>query len=85
MGYNLDVFLLQQDPIVVEVVKQPPAAHDISIDYIITMFASAGVFLLIAAAGGILVGAIFIAIRRMQERSAPATTPDSSHVKLRIS
>jgi hypothetical protein len=75
--------LLQQDPIVFEVAKQPPAAHDISIDAIITMFASAGVFLAIAAAGGLLVGAIFIAIRRFQERSAPPT-PDSSHVKLRI-
>lgn len=78
---------LQQEPIVVEVAKvasQPQAAHDISIDYIITMFASAGVFLAIAAAGGLLVGAIFIAIRRMQERSAPATAADSSHVKLRI-
>ncbi len=47
------------------------------------MFASAGVFLAIAAAGGLLVGAIFIAFRRFQERSAPPT-PDSSHVKLRI-
>lgn len=73
-----------QDPIVVEVVKQPPVAHDISIDTIITMFASAGVFLLIAAVGGLLVGAVFVAIRRMQERSAPDTNPDSSHVKLRI-
>ena len=73
-----------QDPIVVEVAtQQPAAAHDISIDAIITMFASAGVFLAIAAAGGLLVGAIFIAIRRIQERSAPPT-PDSSHVKLRI-
>lgn len=78
------MFFLQQDPIVVEVVKQPAAAHDISIDYIITMFASAGVFLAIAAAGGLVVGAIFIAIRRMQERSASATNPDTSHVRLRI-
>ena len=77
------MFFLQQEPIVVEVIKQPQPTQDISIDYIITMFASAGVFLLIAAAGGILVGAIFIAIRRMQERSAPATTPDSD-LRLRI-
>ena len=76
--------MLQQDPIVVEVVKQPPAAHDVSIDYILTMFASAGVFLLIAAVGGLIVGAIFVAIRRMQDKSAPATNPDSSHLKLRI-
>ena len=76
--------VLQQDPIVVEVIKQPPAARDISIDYILTMFASAGIFLLIAALGGLIVGAVFVAIRRRQEKSAPATNPDSSHVKLRI-
>ena len=75
--------VLQENPIVVDVVKQPPAAHDISIDYILTMFASAGVFLLVAALGGIVVGLIFVGIRRMQEKSAPAE-PDSSHVKLRI-
>ena len=75
---------LQDQPVVVDVIKQPPAAHDISIDYILTMFASAGVFLLIAAVGGLIVGAIFVAIRRMQDKSAPATNPDSSHLKLRI-
>ena len=75
--------VLQENPIVVDVVKQPPAAHDISIDYILTMFASAGVFLLVAALGGIVVGLIFVGIRRMQEKSAPPE-PDSSHVKLRI-
>ena len=75
---------LQDSPLVVDVIKHPPAAHDISIDYIITMFASAGVFLLIAAVGGILVGALFVMYRRFQDRSAPATNPDSSHVKLRI-
>ena len=76
--------VLQEAPIIVDVVKQPPAAHDISIDYILTMFASAGVVLLIAALGGLIVGAIFIAIRRAQDASAPATNPDSSHVKLKI-
>ena len=74
---------LQDQPVVVDVIKQPPAAHDISIDYILTMFASAGVFLLVAALGGIVVGLIFVGIRRMQEKSAPPE-PDSSHVKLRI-
>ena len=73
-----------QEPIVVDVLKQPPAAHDISIDYIITMFASAGVFLLIAALGGILAGAIFIAVRRAQDASDRSPSSDSSHVKLRI-
>ena len=74
---------LQDQPVVVDVIKQPPVAHDISIDYILTMFASAGVFLLVAALGGIVVGLIFVGIRRMQERSEPPE-PDSSHVKLRI-
>ncbi len=77
------MFLVQDAPLVVDVIEQPPAAHDISIDYIITMFASAGVFLLIAALGGIVVGVLFVLFRRFQERSAPPD-PDRSHVTLRI-
>jgi hypothetical protein len=73
----------QQPPIVVEVIKQPEPARDISIDYILTMFATAGVVLLAAAIGGLIAGAIFIALRRLRDASAPAST-DSSHVKLRI-
>ena len=74
----------EQPPIVVEVLKQPQATRDISIDYILTMFATAGVFLLIAAVGGIIVGGIIVAIRRMRDASKPPD-PDSSHVKLRLS
>jgi hypothetical protein len=74
---------LQQAPVVVDVMRQPQATPDISIQYIVTMFASAGVFLLIAAVGGLIAGAIFVAIRRMQEASAPPTS-DTSHVRLRI-
>jgi len=73
---------LQLPPIVVEVIKQPEAARDISIDYILTMFATAGVILLAAAAGGLIAGAIFIGIRRM--RDAATSPTDSSHVRLRI-
>ena len=36
---------LQQNPIVVEVVKQPQPSHDISIDVVLGMFAMAGVLL----------------------------------------
>ena len=74
--------LLQQPPIVVHVLEQPEPARDISIDYIITMFASAGVVLLIAAIGGLIAGAVFIGIRRLRDASAPST--DTSHVRLRI-
>jgi len=74
--------LLQQPPIVVQVLEQPEPARDISIDYIITMFATAGVVLLVAALGGLIAGAVFIGIRRLRDASAPST--DTSHVRLRI-
>ena len=74
---------LQQSPIVVDVIKQPPPARDISIEYVLTMFATAGVVLLIAAIGGLIAGAIFIGIRRLQEVKAPPTN-ETSHVRLRI-
>jgi hypothetical protein len=70
-------------PVIVDVIKQPEPARDISIDYVLTMFATAGVVLLVAAIGGLIAGAIFIALRRLRDASAPAST-DSSHVKLRI-
>jgi hypothetical protein len=76
------VFLFQQEPIVVDVIKQPPPAKDISIDVILGMFQMAGVVLLAAAVGGLIAGLIFIAIRRFRDASAPAS--DSEHVRLRI-
>jgi hypothetical protein len=75
--------VLQPPPVIVEVMKQPTPARDISIDYILTMFATAGVVLLVAAVGGLIAGAIFIGLRRMRDASAPATG-ESSHVRLRI-
>lgn len=76
------MFFLQQEPIVVDVLTQPPPARDISIDVVLGMFALTGVALLMAAIGGLLVGAAFIAIRRFRDASAPPA--DSSHVRLRI-
>ena len=78
----MSVLFLQQQPIVVDVIKQPPPAKDISIDVILGMFQMAGVVLLAAAVGGLIVGLIFIAIRRFRDASAPSS--DSDHVKLRI-
>lgn len=75
--------LLQQQPIVVEVLKQPEPTRDISIDFIITMFATAGVVLLAAAVGGLITGAIFIGVRRLRDASA-ASTNETEHVRLRI-
>jgi hypothetical protein len=73
---------LQQEPIVVDVIKQPTPARDISVDVILGMFQMAGVLLLAAAIGGVLVGLVFIGIRRLRDASAPPS--DSEHVKLRI-
>ena len=74
--------LLQQEPIVVDVIKQPTPARDISIDVVLGMFQMAGVVLLAAAVGGLIAGLIFIGIRRLRDASAPPG--DSEHVKLRI-
>ncbi len=58
---------------VVDVLKQPPASRDISIDVVLGMFEMAGVLLLAAAVGGLIVGGIFIAIRRFRDASERGT------------
>jgi hypothetical protein len=73
---------LQDKPIVVEVLKQPEATRDVSIDAVVSMFALAGVAIVLAAIGGLLAGAIIVGIKRMRDASTPPT--DSSHVRLRI-
>ena len=75
------MLLLQQEPIVVDVIKQPSPARDISIDVVVGMFQMAGVVLLAAAVGGLIVGLVFIAIRRMRDASA---APDSGPDDLRL-
>ena len=76
------MLLLQQQPIVVDVIKQPSPSKDISIDVVLGMFQMAGVVLLAAAVGGLIAGLIFIAIRRMRDASAPES--DSNNLSLRI-
>jgi hypothetical protein len=72
----------QQEPIVVDVIKQPTPARDISVDVVLGMFQMAGVLLLAAAIGGVIAGLVFIGIRRLRDASSPPT--DSEHVRLRI-
>ena len=62
---------IQQEPIVVEVLRQPDATRDISADVIVGMFSMAGVALVLAALGGLVVGAIYVGIRRRRTASAP--------------
>jgi hypothetical protein len=74
--------LIQQEPIVIEVLKQPAATPDISVEVVLGMFELTGVALLVAALGGLVAGAIFIGIRRFRDSSTPPT--DTEHVRLRI-
>lgn len=77
--------MLQNQPIVVEVLRQPEVTRDVSVDAVLGMFALAGVAILLAALGGLVVGGIFVWIRRMQDSSAQSTeTPATSHVRLQI-
>jgi len=73
---------IQQEPIVVEVFKQPDVARDIGVDVVLGMFSLAGVMLLVAALGGLVIGAIFVGIRRYRDSSDSPT--HTNHLRLRI-
>jgi hypothetical protein len=71
---------LQQNPIVVEVAKQPPPTRDASIDAVLSIFALAGVFLLAAAVGSALVAGGIVLYKKW--RGEPEA--DATHTRLRI-
>ena len=64
-----------QGPIVVEVFRQPEITPDIGVDVVLGMFSLAGVMVVAAAVGGLVVGAIFVGIRRFRESSPPPPAP----------
>ena len=74
---------LVQNPIIVDVGKPPDPTGDISIDFVVGMFAMAGVLLAIAAVGCLIVAGVVIYIKRRQ-----AAMDDSgdmtSHTRLKI-
>jgi hypothetical protein len=72
---------LQQNPIIVEVAKPPDPTPDISIDFVVGMFAMAGVFLLLACVGSLIVAGVILFMKRRQQRLAP---DDPGHTTLRI-
>ena len=73
--------LLQDKPIIVDVAKPPEPTPDISIDFVVGMFAMAGVFLLLAFVGSLIVAGVILFMKRRQQRLSP---DDSSHTSLRI-
>lgn len=76
------LFLLQQNPIIVDVGKQPKATGDISIDFVVGMFAMAGVFLLAAAIGSLIVAVVVFYVKRRQ--AARGDAGSTSHTQLKI-
>jgi hypothetical protein len=75
--------LMQQAPIIVEVLEQPQATRDISLDVVLGMFSMAGVLLLCALVGGLIVGGVIIVVRRAQDKKAELST-ESDHVRLKL-
>lgn len=76
------MLLLQQNPIIVDVGRQPDPTSDISIDFVIGMFAMAGVLLLIAALGSLVVAGIVWWVKRRQ--SSNGDDGSTSHTRLKI-
>jgi hypothetical protein len=76
--------LLQQNPIVVEVTRQPEATPGISYGAILGSAALMSVAILAAAViVGIGIGAVIIWRKKRRERTADTTAP--SHVRLKLS
>lgn len=74
---------LVQNPIIVDVGQQPDPTGDISIDFVVGMFAMAGVLLAVALVGCLVVAGVVVYIKRRQ-----AAMDDSgdmtSHTRLKI-
>jgi hypothetical protein len=64
-----------QGPIVFEVFRQPEITRDIGVDVVLGMFSLAGVMIVAAVVGGLVVGAIFVGIRRHRESGPPPPAP----------
>jgi len=76
--------LLAQKPIVVDLAREQPASHDISIDVVLGMFAMAGIFLLVALVGCALVAGGMLLYKRWRDSSAPPSTDQHTHIRLQI-
>jgi hypothetical protein len=77
------ILSLVQNPIIVDVGRQPDPTGDISIDFVIGMFAMAGVLLAVAAIGCLIVAGIVIFIKRRQA-SSDDSDEMTSHTRLKI-
>jgi hypothetical protein len=75
--------MLQQAPIVVDVIKQPPVAKEITMgDVVLGAVGLTGVIMLLALTVGLLAGAVFIYLRRRGEAAAPPPNPGSEILRI---
>ena len=75
------LMLLQDKPIIVDVGKQPTPTRDLTFDFLIGMFQMAGLFLLAALIGSVIVAGVIILYKRRQSSTGPG---DPGHTSLRI-
>jgi hypothetical protein len=80
-GLMLLLTLLQEKPIIVDVGKVPDPTPDISLNFVVGMFKMAGVFLLAALVGSLMVAGVILFMKRRQQRLTP---DDPGHTSLRI-
>ena len=77
------LMLQAQPPIVVDVVKQPPVAPEITMgDVVLGAVGLTGIIMICALLAGLLVGAVFIAFKRKRDRDAPLSDPGGSTLRL---
>jgi hypothetical protein len=70
-------------PIVVDVIKQPPVAPEITMgDVVLGAVGLTGVIMLLALIAGLLVGGTLVWVKRRGDASAPPTDP--GHARLRV-
>jgi hypothetical protein len=74
---------LLQNPIIVDVGRQPDPTSDISIDFVIGMFAMAGVLLAVAVVGCLIVAGVVIIVKRRQS-AGDESGEMTSHTRLKI-
>jgi hypothetical protein len=77
------MFLLQQQPIIVELSKQPAASRDISVDTALSIFLMPFVVLLALVLGGAIVAGLVVAYKRWRERGDGPMLA-SEHPSIRI-
>ena len=75
--------MLLQEPIVVDVIKQPPITQEITMgDVVLGAVGLTGVIMLLALLAGLLVGGLIIWVKRRADAEKPPTDP--GHATLRI-